>query len=158
MVFIVTMNNSSTTDTNVLPDNHTMKIDATEYLSNFIAEVETFLTYKIASYINQYWFPILVPIGLVGNTLSFLVMFKPNNKKVSTCVYMAAISINDNFMMCLALYNWLVVVVRIHGNILRDCRSLSYLVNFSVPCSTYLVLAMTVDKYIAVKWNNRAAI
>ena len=152
------MENSSPIETNVLPDNHTMKTDATEYLSIFMAEVETFLTYKIASYINQYWFPILVPIGLVGNTLSFLVMIKPNNKKVSTCIYMAAISINDNFMMCLALYYWLVIVVRIHGNILWDCRSLSYLVNFSLQCSTYLVLAMTVDKYIAVKWPHRAAI
>ena len=57
-----------------------------------------------------------------------------------------------------ALYNWLVVVIRIHGNILWDCRSLSYLVNFSLQCSTYLVLAMTVDKYIAIKWPHRAAI
>ena len=81
MQFIVTMENSSPSDINVLLDNHTMKIDATQYLSNFIAEVETFLTYKIASYINQYWFPILVPIGLLGNTLSFLVMIKPNNKE-----------------------------------------------------------------------------
>ena len=95
------MENSSPSDINVILDNHTMKIDATEYLSTFIAEVETFLTYKIASYINQYWFPILVPIGLLGNTLSFLVMIKPNNKKVSTCIYMAAIRVNDNFMMCL---------------------------------------------------------
>ena len=73
-----------------------------EDLSNFKKEVETFMTYKVASFIDQYWFPILVPIGLVGNTLSFLVMVRPNNRKVSTCIYMAAISINDNLMMFLA--------------------------------------------------------
>ena len=39
MQFIVTMENSSPSDINVLLDNHTMKIDATEYLSTFIAEV-----------------------------------------------------------------------------------------------------------------------
>ena len=27
---------------------------------------------------------------------------------------MAGISINDNLMMCLALHNWLVIVVKIH--------------------------------------------
>ena len=38
----------------------------------FIEEVETFLTYKIATVIATYWFHILVPIGLIGNTFLFL--------------------------------------------------------------------------------------
>ena len=135
-----------------------MENDTTENPSTFIAEVETFLTYKIAYYINQYWFPILVPIGLVGNTLSFLVMIKPNNRKVSTCIYMAAISVNDNLMMDLALYNWLFYVVEIHEFNLWSCKFAAYLVNFCLQCSTYQVLAMTVDKYIAIKWPHRAVI
>ena len=59
-------------------------------------QVKTFTTYNIAIFIMKYWFPILVPIGLVGNTLSFLVMIRPSNRKMSTCIYMAAISMNDN--------------------------------------------------------------
>ena len=68
-------------------------------LLDFMEDVETHITYQVASYINHYWFPILIPIGLVGNTLSFFVMIQPNNRKVSTCIYMAAISVNDNLVM-----------------------------------------------------------
>ena len=45
-------------------------------VDTFMDEVETFITFKIANFIGIYWIPILVPIGLVGNTLSFLVMDK----------------------------------------------------------------------------------
>ena len=78
----ITIGNSSTED--IITGN-----DTAEELQIFMAEVETYKTYKIASYINIYWFPILVPIGLVGNSLSFLVMIQPNNRKMSTCIYMA---------------------------------------------------------------------
>ena len=85
--------------------NNTTVQPATATKDVFMEEVETAMTFKIATYITKYWFPILVPVGLVGNTLSFLVMIKPNNRKLSTCIYMAAISINDNLMMFLALHN-----------------------------------------------------
>ena len=112
----------------------------------------------MASYINIYWFPILVPIGLVGNTLSFLVMIQPQNRKMSTCIYMAAISVIDNLMMCLALHYWLVTVVKIHALQLWECKTISYLTNSSLQSSTYQVLSMTIDKYVAIKWPHRAAV
>ena len=133
----------------------TRYLEGTEKLLNFMQEVETHMTYRIASYINAYWFPILVPTGLIGNTLSFFVMIKPNNRKVSTCIYMAAISINDNIMMCLALSNWVFSVVMPQG--IWECKLAAYFVNFSLQSSAYQILAMTTDKYVAVKWPHRAA-
>ena len=43
--------------------NNTMTGNLTEDLPNFtfMEEVQTHLAYKIASYINDYWFPILGP-------------------------------------------------------------------------------------------------
>ena len=129
-----------------------------EHLSTFMEEVETCMTFKIASYINQYWFPILVPIGLIGNTLSFFVMMRPHSRKVSTCIYMAAISVNDNLMMSVHFYYWLVMVVKIYMNWHYGNVKLStYFVNIFLQCSTYQVLAMTFDKYIAIKWPHKAA-
>ena len=144
----ITIGNSSSE--NIITEN-----DTTEF---FMEEVQTYMTYKMASYINKYWFPILVLIGLVGNTLSFLVMIQPNNRKMSTCIYMAAISIIDNLMMCLALHYWLVTVVKIHELHLWECKTISYLTNSSLQSSTYQVLAMTIDKYIAIKWPHKAAV
>ena len=148
---MVTRPNSSSTPIG----NISMEDGVTDGL--FMEQVESYMTYKIAYYINQYWFPILAPIGLVGNTLSFLVMIQPHNRKMSTCIYMAYIGINDNLMMCLVLHYWLVTVVRIHEWHLWECKIVAYFVNSSLQSSTYQVLAMTIDKYVAIKWPHRAA-
>ena len=144
-----------------MPEDNTtlgdMEENEPEDLSTFMEEVETFMTFKVASYINQYWFPILVPIGLIGNTLSFFVMIKPSNRKVSTCIYMAAISVNDNLMMCLALHDHLVIEVKLHEMGLWECKITGYFVNFCLQTGTYQVLAMTFDKFVAIKWPHKAS-
>ena len=81
-------------------ESHTTEDTKITTTDTFMAEVETYIAFEIATTLSVYWFPILVPIGLVGNNLSFLVMIKPNNRKMSTCIYMAVLSVNDNLMMC----------------------------------------------------------
>ena len=120
-------------------------------------KVEEYVAFKVALQINFYWFPILAPIGIVGNTLSFLVMIKPNNRKISTCIYMAAISVNDNIMMCLALHNWLVSAKPIFEWHAAQCKTVTFLTALVKQNSRYQVLAMTIDKYIAIKWPHKAA-
>ena len=149
-------NITAKTYTPIVTDGSTVKF-ATTNKDIFMEEVEMVMTYKIATTITKYWFPILVPIGLVGNTLSLLVMIKLNNRKLSTCIYMAAISINDNLMMFLALHNWLVTVVKVHEWHPMECRFAAFLVLHALQNTTYQVLAMTVDKYVAIKWPHRAA-
>ena len=133
--------------------NSTMEINVV----SFMEEVTTFLAFKIASFIATYWLPILIPIGIVGNTLSFLVMVKPNNRKMSTCIYMAAISVNDNFMMFLALYK-LITDLTSRLMYLVECIIFAYFVLLTLQNTTYQVLGMTIDKYIAIKWPHKAAI
>ena len=123
----------------------------------FMEEVKTFTLFKIANFINTYWFPVLVPIGLIGNILSFIVMIKPNNRKMSTCIYMAAISINDNLLMVLCCYDYLVSALQMHKRNLLECQLISVVFLFTLQNCTYLILAMTMDKYIAIKWPHRAA-
>ena len=79
----------------------------------FMEEVNTYTEFKIATYIATYWFPILVPVGVIGNTLSFVVMIQSNNRKMSTCIYMAAVSINDNIMMYVCSQVYLVGFLQI---------------------------------------------
>ena len=106
--------------------------------TSFMDEVETYTTYKLASYIDLYWLPILVPIGLIGNTLSFLIMIKPNNRKMSTCIYMAAISVNYNIMMILAFYTW----IRMHDSHPMECRFVVYLVLTAMQNSILQVMTV----------------
>ena len=126
-------------------------------INTFMEEVKGFSTFKIATFIGTYWFPILVPIGVVGNILSFVVMMKPNNRKMSTCIYMAAISINDNVMMYVCFHVCLVVIFKTHQWHSVECKIMAFWALFGLQNCTFQILAMTVDKYIAIKWPHRAA-
>ena len=131
----------------VMADNSTAETQDT-----FLQEAETFMTYKVAKYIDMFWFPVLIPLRLVGNTLSFLVMMRSNNRKVSTCIYMAAISINDNAMMFWALW-----YLHSFENKPVFCKIIAFISYLILQNSTFQILAMTIDKYIAIRWPHRAA-
>ena len=60
--------------------------------------------------------------------------------------------------MVFALYTWLVGGLRIHRWNEIECKSLSFLNLLTLQNTTYQVLAMTIDKYIAIKWPHKAAI
>ena len=119
-------------------------------------EVNSMIIFKIANIIAKCWIPVLVPIGLVGNTLSFLVMIKPNNRKMSTCIYMAAISINDNIMMLLALYAWLVNSMNVYQMYDLECKISAHFILFGLQNSTMQVIVMTFDIYFAINWPHKA--
>ena len=147
----VSVGDEVTTLTNIIRDGREFPEMSTK--DTFMEQVENYTAYKIAIFIGIYWLRVLVPIGLVGNTLSFLVMIKPNNRKMSTCIYMAAISINDNIMMCLLCYHTLLVAIfKTHKWHEMECKVIDFLVLYALQNSKFQVLAMTVDKYIAIKW------
>ena len=123
----------------------------------FMEEVKTYITFRIAHLLNTYWYPILIPIGLIGNTLSFTVMTKSKNRKVSTCIYMAAISVNDNLMMLMCFHDYFVSGLQVHKWYPIECKIAGFVALFALQNCTYLILAMTLDKYIAIKWPHRAA-
>ena len=126
-------------------------------LDTFMEEVKTYTEFKVANLINEYWNPILVPIGIVGNTLSFFVMMKANNRKMSTCIYMAAISINDNLLMYACIHAHLVDFLQVHKWNATECNFVAFVSLFTLQNCTFQILAMTMDKYIAIKWPHRAA-
>ena len=123
----------------------------------FMKEAKTYMAYKIADIINTYWFSILVPIGLPGNILSFLVMIKKNNRKITTCIYMAALSVNDTIAMFICFHIVLVNNIKSHVLYLVECKLNAAITLFALQNGTYLILVMTIDKFIAIKWPHRAA-
>ena len=71
---------------------------------------------------------------------------------------MAAISINDNLMMVIALYVWLTVMIKDLTWKVWQCKIVGPLVFLDLQNATYQVLAMTIDKYVAIKWPHKATI
>ena len=70
---------------------------------------------------------------------------------------MEAISVNDNLMMLMATRNWLATELKFYKRNSVECKVTSFLVLFILQNSTFQILAMTIDKYIAIKWPHRAA-
>ena len=70
---------------------------------------------------------------------------------------MAAISINDNIMMLICFHDYLVSAVQIHKYYYIECKFTAFVTLFVLQNGTFQVLAMTLDKYVAIKWPHRAA-
>ena len=138
----------------VKPEHSTLETDKQ---NTFVQEAGTYIAFKVAKYIATNWFPVLIPLGLAGNILSFLVMIRPKNRKVSTCIYMAAISINDNLLLCFDIHVWFVVAVNKRKWNEWECKSNAYFAYLCLQTATYLILAMTIDKYIAIQWPHKSA-
>ncbi len=102
-------------------------------------ELQSYQAYKVAMAIKIYWPPILVPCGLVGNVLSFCVMLRPSNRRMSTCIYMWAISINDTMMLLLAFHEWLITAVNTHVWNEWECRIGTYFIAISLQQATFQV-------------------
>ena len=70
---------------------------------------------------------------------------------------MAAISLSDNLMMCIGIHDYCISVMNTHGWHVVECKMSAFLAFFTLQCVTYLILVMTIDKYIAIRWPHRAA-
>ncbi|XP_074650278.1 allatostatin-A receptor-like [Tubulanus polymorphus] len=102
--------------------------------------------------VEYYVPPIVLTIGLIGNTLSFFVMIRPWNRRNSTCFFMAALAIADNLVLLCWLLQWLLDYYI--GAILTTwlCKSRKYLVMTMFRISAWIIVAMTIDKAIAVNF------
>ena len=118
--------------------------------ASFIQMAQDFSLYKAAQIIDKWWFIFFIPIGFLGNTLSTAVMAMKRNRHLSTCTYMMAISINDNIVMLILLYQWLLKNTEIQ--ILTDllCKILASSLLIFVYNGTYQVILMTLDKCYAI--------
>ena len=76
---------------------------------------------------------------------------------MSTCIYMAAISVNDSALMAVA-HLWLMSITSKVQPTSVSCWLTPYLSAVVLQNSTFQILAMTIDKYIAIKWPHKAAL
>ena len=122
----------------------------------FLQEATSHWMFKAGNAIDQWWFLILVPIGLIGNSLSVAVMAMPHNRHLSTCAYMMAIGINDNILMVLFFYQWLIKNTDIQKLTDALCKILGPFILIFVYNGSYQVVLMTFDKCFAIMAPHKA--
>lgn len=119
--------------------------------------------YQIAKEITGvYLFPIVCVTGIIGNLLTFVVFikFKPRS---STNVYLTALAISDTIkLLCDFLYFIVVFLEKIgkHDASVQVFVTLypiaHYILNFSLCNTAWLTVSVAMERYIYMKWPERA--
>ena len=125
------------------------------YVSNSSAN-EYYLLGEIVIYANKYLLPIIICTGFIGNTISCAVFLRTKLKRISTSVYLAALSISDTgFLLCLG-FGWLHVmgVDLFHTEVI--CQIVVYMTFVFSFTSVWYVNAFTFEMYVAVFHHTRA--
>ena len=108
-------------------------------------------------YVRLACVPLLAGVGLLGNTLSFLVMFTPAFRRKSYSYYIRALAIFDNLTLvvtAILLADDVSVTYKgrgiLTGHNAATCKLSEFLRNVIHLMSSWLIVCFTVDRYIAV--------
>ena len=112
--------------------------------------------YKLARKLGFVTIPLIVTVGLVGNTLCGLVMFNKDNRRVYCYFYMGMLAVTDSTFLIAQLVYWCINLItkfdlpyEVQQGI---CSFLWPVIAGRALSGTYIIVAMTFDRLIAVKW------
>ena len=103
--------------------------------------------------------PAVISVGMVGNMLCFFTLIFSSLRYTSTCVYMAAISVLDSVILALdlcVLVRGYVGQTRFYFSNDWTCGFHNFLFYFSIHFDVLILLAMTVDRFVVVKFPLKA--
>ena len=127
---------------------------STTYATTKEANVTLFdyMTQRLAIAINLYAQPIIATVGVIGNTVSMLVMFQPNNRRTSFDVYIGVLAMSDTLVLVSSTAYWLKRLMS--STPLRDidCKMHGYVINSLQMNGFFLVLGFTLDRLVAVRF------
>ena len=111
-----------------------------------------FLLLTTTNGLDMFMVLILITIGVIGNTLSFVTFIFSNLKSLSSSVYLAALAIADiGFLLCV-LASW---ITNFNVNLYHQpgwCQTFVYLTYVFSFLSVWYVVGFTVERYIAVRF------
>ena len=112
-----------------------------------------FASYRTHKLLLIYVSPIILVLGTIGNTLSVIILTRPGMRRVSTYAYFTVLSVADTFVLLIGLLRiWL---DQLTGSDIFDHSSwtckFKHVIGYTASdYSVWLIIAMTVERYIAV--------
>ncbi|KAK7111458.1 G-protein coupled receptor 84-like isoform X2 [Littorina saxatilis] len=120
---------------------------------------EEFTEVKAAILIDRIYIPLVVAVGVLGNVLCFVTLVFSSLRATSTCVYMAAIAVLD----CVILVLDFCVLIRGYMGHTQfymqndwTCGFHNFLFYFAIHFDVLLLIAMTIDRFIVVRFPLKA--
>lgn len=117
-------------------------------LNNTTISADTDAETIAVQFIYVYGMPILSCLGIFGNCLSFLTLRSPTLKRSTTCFYMTNLAVLDIIPLLINIIFWLSGYVTIYTR--WSCKVLFTIFYFAIHFNVLLIVAMSLQKYIAV--------
>ena len=96
--------------------------------------------YKVGAGLQTYYLPVVCAIGFIGNTISLIVLLQPHNKRLSCCLYLAGLAVNDNFIICIAIHYWCIMSLHLGSLTNSQCRWIAYAFHVSISFTTIFIM------------------
>ncbi|XP_034177217.2 thyrotropin-releasing hormone receptor [Osmia lignaria lignaria] len=114
--------------------------------------VEFNLTENVLRSVQLYYTPMLVYFGSLGNCLSVIVFFGTKLCQYSSSIYLGALAISDTGFLVSVFVVWLNLVEVGLFNQQGFCQFFIYLTTLCSFMSVWLVVAFTIERFIAVQY------
>lgn len=108
----------------------------------------------IVKYSNTYLIPFIVMMGVVGNICSFVVFVFSKLNRISTSIYLAALSISDTGFLLFVWVGWFDIIGINFFHREGICHVVVFLTYVFGFTSVWYVNAFTTDMYVAVFYSS----
>lgn len=126
---------------------------------NGIELLEKMEIYRVSKSILIYVLPVIIIVGTIGNILSFIIWMKRRLRRTSTFFYLAMLAVSDTvFLIISGLKTWVRIwsyVELLHVSII-SCKVITFIVHSSLHISAWLIVAVTIERFLAVWFPLRA--
>ncbi len=107
--------------------------------------------------VYQVCLPLILLGGTVGNALSFAVMVRKEMRKFSSSLYLALLAVSDTIYIWTYGLWYLVTSISGHNiSIYTDCKLDYFLQNFSYHYSAWLLVSVTIERFICIYFPFKA--
>ena len=110
-------------------------------------------TYKLALSLLLWTLPVIIACGTVGNVFSFILMLQREMRQTSTYFYLAILAIVDTIVLFASAFKtWIRLMSGFELLHISDagCRIFLFLTYFGLHVSAWLIVAVTVERFIVV--------
>ena len=112
-----------------------------------------YLEFKVGKAINFYAPPIITSVGTVANCMTLVVMTRKTHRSSSPSVYVSCLAVVDTLMLWLGLLQyWL--LFNFYPQLITEghCHAMYFVVNTINNYSAWIVVAMTTERFVAVRF------
>ena len=108
---------------------------------------------SVALWMQRCIFPLLVIFGTIGHVLTLAVLIRPRMRNTSIYFYLMILSCSDAIVLWISCFKvWIRTVSDFELTHVSDsvCKMVTFVYLFSTYLSSWLIVCMTIDRFIAV--------